>query len=369
MGEHRYIGTNIARPDAAAKTTGRAQYIHDLSRPGMLVGKIKFSDHAHARIRSIDVSKAERLQGVRAVLTAHNTPEIRIGFLRDNPVLKGDKVRQFRDEVAAVAAVDADVAAEAVELIRVEYEPLPGVYSAAEAMEPDAPLVHEVDPTGRPRTDNRLPLEFRHLSGDLQAGLRAAKHVVEGEFSTPVVQQSCMGTAGCVAELDDRGNLTMWAKTQIPFLAQRDFNRALELMGLPGRNARVIVPVLGGAFGTGLDTHVYEYVAMLLAQRSGRPVKILYSREEEFSNLSPRQSARTRVTQGCDAEGRLTFRKLEVQQDNGAYTSWGATFPTVMMLPATSMYRVPNVSFDAQLVYTNNTYCQAMRGYGNPEVE
>ena len=177
-----------------------------------------------------------------------------------------------------------------------------------------------------------------------------------------------MGTAGCIAELDDRGNLTMWAKTQIPFLAQRDFNRALEAIGLSGRNSRVIVPVLGGGFGSGLDTHAYEYIAILLAQRTGRPVKILYTREEEFANLSPRQCAVVQVAQGCDENGKLTFREVEVLQDNGAYTSWGATYPSVMMMPATSLYRVPSVRFDARIVYTNNTYCQAMRGYGNPEV-
>ena len=165
-----------------------------------------------------------------------------------------------------------------------------------------------------------------------------------------------------------RGNLTIWAKTQIPFLAQRDFNRALEAMGLRGRNSTVIVPTLGGGFGTGLDTHAYEHIAILLAWQTGRPVKIVYDREEEFAYLSPRQSSRTHIVQGCDDGGRLTFRLVEVLLDNGAYASWGATYPSVMMLPATSLYRVANVVFDAKLVYTNNTYCQAMRGYGNPEV-
>ena len=363
-----YIGRETSRPDAPDKAAGRALYIHDLSRPGMLWGKIKFSDHAHARIKRIDASRAERLPGVRAVLTAYNTPTVRIGFLQDNFVLKRDKVRQFRDEVAAVAAIDPDVAAEAVSLIDVEYEPLPGVFSPEEALRENAPLVHEVDPRGKPRTSNRLPLRFHHESGDLDAGRKAARFTAEGEFSTPWVQQCCMGTAGCIAELDLCGNLTIWAKTQIPFLAQRDFNRALADIGLAGRNARVIVPTLGGGFGTGLDTHAYEYIAILLAWRTGRPVKIVYTRDEEFACLSPRQSARVRVAQGCDAEGKLTFRRVQVLQDNGAYTSWGATYPSVMMIPATSLYRVPNVWFDAELVYTNNTYSQAMRGYGNPEV-
>ncbi len=368
MTDFRYIGKQRARPEAGDKAAGRAHYIHDLIRPGMLYGKVKFSDHPHAKILNIDISRAERLPGVRAVVTARDTPEIRFGLLRDNTALKKGKVCQYRDEVAAVAAIDQDVAAEAVELIEVEYEPLPAVFDPHEALGPDAPLVHETDPRGQPRADNRLPLSYHHESGDLEAGVRAASHTAEGTYTTPWIQQSCMGTAGCIAEFDLNHNLTIRAKTQIPFLAQRDFNRALSAMGLKGRNARVIVPALGGGFGTGLDTHAYEYIAILLAHRTGRPVKIVYSREEEFSCLSPRQSSEVRISQGCDAAGRLTFRRVEVLLDNGAYTSWGATYPTVMLLPATSLYRVPSVYFDAQLVYTNNTYSQAMRGYGNPEL-
>jgi xanthine dehydrogenase molybdenum-binding subunit len=367
MSDLRFIGKEARRPEAPDKATGRAVYIHDLERPGMLHGKIKFSAHANARILRIDTSRAERMRGVRAVITAYDTPEIRMGFLRDNFALKRDRVRQFRDEIAAVAAVDPDTAAEAVERIEVEYEPLPGVFSPEEALAEGAPLVHETDAAGRPVSTNLMPIRFSHLSGDPDAGRRASKHVAEGVYSTPRIQQSCMGTAGCIAEFDAAGNLTMWAKTQIPFLAQRDFRRALAAMGLEGRNARVIVPCMGGGFGTGLDTHCYEYIAILLAHRAGKPVKILHDREEEFARLSPRQSCTVRIAQGCDGSGRLTFREVEVTQDNGAYASWGTTYPSVMLLPVTSLYRVENVRFSAKLVYTNNTYCQAMRGYGNPE--
>ncbi|MGD2245921.1 MAG: xanthine dehydrogenase family protein molybdopterin-binding subunit [Candidatus Aminicenantes bacterium] len=367
MTDFHHIGKKASRPDGPDKAAGKAHYIHDLQRPGMLYGKIKFSDHPHARIKHIDTSKAERLTGVRTVITANNTPEIRIGFLRDNFALKKDKVRQYRDEVAAVAATDPETAKEAVDLIQVEYEPLQGIFCPHEAMKGGSPLIHETDAQGRPRTDNSVPLKFHHESGDLEAGQREAKYSVEGEFSTPMVQQCCMGTAGCIAEFDMNNNLTIWAKTQIPFLAQRDFNRALSDMGLPGKNTRVIVPTLGGGFGSGLDTHAYEYIAILLAFKTGCPVKIVYTRTEEFANLSPRQSSTTQIIQGCDQNGKLTFRQVEVLQDNGAYTSWGATYPSVMMMPATSLYRVSNVYFNARLVYTNNTYCQAMRGYGNPE--
>jgi xanthine dehydrogenase molybdenum-binding subunit len=334
----------------------------------MLYGKIKFSAHAHARILHIETSKAEKLPGVVAVVTAYNTPEMRFGFLRDNFVLKKDKVRQFRDEVAAVAAISPEIAEEALRLIEVSYEPLPGIFSPEEARQENAILIHELDPQGQPRKDNKVPVLFHHASGDMDAGKRAARHIVSGEFSTPLIQQSCMGTAGSIAEFDMNDNLTIWTKTQIPFLAQRDFINFLPCLGLNDKNVRVIVPTLGGAFGSGLDTHAYEYIAILLAHRTGRAIKIVYEREEEFAYLSPRQSSQIKITQGCDANGRLTFREVEIVQDNGAYTSWGATFPSVMMLPATSLYRVPNVYFHADLYYTNNTYAQAMRGYGNPEL-
>jgi CO/xanthine dehydrogenase Mo-binding subunit len=367
MTQYNYIGTEVPRPDAPNKAAGKALYIHDLTRPGMLYGKIKFSDYAHARITHIDTSKAERLPGVHAVITGYNTPEIRIGFIRDNFVLKRDKVRQFRDEVAAVAAIDPDIAEEAIDLIVVEYEELPAVFSPEEALREDAPLVHELDVKGRPRSDNLVPVPWKFVAGDVEKAKQEAAYIAEDHFQTPLIQQSCLGTAGCIAEFDLQTNLLIHTKTQIPFLAQNDFNRALAAMGLKGKNTRVILPTLGGAFGTGLDTHSYEYIAILLAYKTGRPVKIVFTREEEFTALSPRQPSKSHILQGCDREGRLTFREVRMVLDNGAYTSWGATTPSVMMLPISSLYRVPNIFYETEIVYTNNTYCQAMRGYGNPQ--
>jgi xanthine dehydrogenase molybdenum-binding subunit len=367
MTEYSFIGSESPRPDAPDKVAGRALYIHDLARPGMLYGKIKFSEYAHARIRHIDISAAERLPGVRGVITGYNAPEIRFGFIKDNVALKRDKVRQNRDEVAAVAAIDPEIAEEAVDLIRVDYEELPAVFTPEEALKEGAPLIHDLDAKGRPKGDNLVPVPWKFGAGNVKRAKADAAYVAEGHFETPPVQQSCMGTAGCIAEFDLQNNLMIHTKTQIPFLAQNDFNRALAAMGLKGKNTRVIVPAVGGAFGTGLDTHGYEYIAILLAFKTGRPVKIVLNREEEFISLSPRQPTKTSIVQGCDREYRLTFREVKMTLDNGAYTSWGATTPSVMMLPISSLYRVPNVSYETMIVYTNNTYCQAMRGYGNPQ--
>jgi len=269
--------------------------------------------------------------------------------------------------VAAVAATDPDIAQEAVDLITVEYEELPGVFTPEEALEESAPLVHEVDPRGKPRKDNLIQLPWKWSEGDVEKAKEESAFSVEDNYQTQLIQQTCMGTAGCIAEFDLQSNLIIHSKTQIPYLAQNDFNQALVAMGLKGKNTRVIVPYLGGSFGTGLDTHGYEYITILLAYRTGRPVKILLNRVEEFSNLSPRQPSKTHIIQGCDKEGRLTFREVNMVLDNGAYISWGATTPTVMLMPISTLYHVPNFFYNAKIVYTNNTYCQAMRGYGNPQ--
>ena len=190
---------------------------------------------------------------------------------------------------------------------------------------------------------------------------------MEGSYSTQWVTHCCMGTSGCIAQFDSTKNLTMYSNTQIPSLAQKDFMEALGVFGLKGKRVRVIQTTIGGGFGSKLDTYAYEYIAILLAMAARRPVKIVFTREEEFLATSPRQPTITRISQGCTKEGKLLFRDMEMILDNGAYTSWGATTPSVMMMPISSLYKVPNIKYIAKCVYTNNTYSQAMRGYGNPQ--
>ncbi len=367
MSEPCYVGKPLPRVDAQEKVTGRAVYINDLKRPGMLHGKILYSRYPHARIKNIDVSKAMALPGVHAVITGEDIPEIPLGFMQDNRPLKKGKVRSLRDEVAAVAAVDPDTAAEALELIEVEYDPLPAVFDPHEALAEDAPLIHEVDPRGKPRQGNKLSFKWKFHAGDLEQGKKQAAYVASDEFRTTWVSHCCLGTSGVIAEFDLNKNLTMFSITQIPYLAQNDYRRAMKALGLGDKNVRIRCQTIGGGFGSKLDTHCYEFIAILLAHHTGRPVKIQFSREEEFLAQATRQPSITRISQGCDREGRLTFREVTMLLDNGAYTSWGATTPSVMMIPISSLYRVPNVSYLAEMVYTNNIYAQAFRGYGNPQ--
>ncbi|MDQ1335081.1 MAG: hypothetical protein QG552_2031 [Thermodesulfobacteriota bacterium] len=367
MPDHLFVGKSIPRTIEADKVTGKAVYINDLKRPGMLYGKILYSSHAHARIKSIDTSMAKQLQGVRAVLTGQDIPDVRVGFLKDQTVLKKDVVRQFRDEVAAVAAISPEIAEEAVSLIKVEYEKLPAVFDPFEAMKEGAPLVHETDARGRPLKSNILPLPWKFAVGDMEQARKDAAYIAKDTVSTTWVNQCCMGTSGCIAEFDQNNNLTLYDQTNVIFGHIGRISEYFERIGLAGKKIRVVNPVVGGSFGTKLDTDIYEFIAIQLALNTRKPVKILFDREEEFCALPPRQPAVFTIEQGCDKEGRLIFRHCEAILDNGAYTSWGATTPSVMIMPMSSLYRVPNVYFKATCVYTNNIYAQAMRGYGNPQ--
>ncbi len=362
MNDLRVVGKAIPKLDAYDKAVGKSMYIQDIKVPGMLCGKILYSKHAHAKIVNIDISKALKLPGVKVVLTGDDVPaKMRMGFYKDNPPLKSGKVISFRDEIAAVAADSSETAKEALKLIKVEYEPLKPIFDPEEAIKEDAPIIHEE------HKSNVLKLPWKLHYGDVEAAEKEAAFTVSDRFTTTWVTHCCMGTSGAMAEFDVNNNLTIYSNTQIPSLAQKDFIEALSAMGLNNKKVRVIKPCIGGAFGSKLDTYAYEHIAILLAYHARKPVKILFDREEEFIATSTRQPAIIDIKQGCDKNGRLLFRDISMILDNGAYTSWGATTPSVMMMPVTSLYRVPNVRYKAKCVYTNNTYAQAMRGYGNPQ--
>jgi 4-hydroxybenzoyl-CoA reductase alpha subunit len=353
------VGKPTAKLDAPSKVTGQAIYGHDMRLPRMLYGSILRSEYPHARILNIDTSKAKTLPGVRAVLTAEDIPEIKIGWARDHPVLKAGKVRSIRDEIAAVAAVDEETAREALELIRVEYEPLPGVFDPEEAMKPGAPVIHAEAPNN---VQEKMRQSYHH--GDVQKGFAESDVVIEDRFRLPFVAHCCMGTSFCLASFNPSGDLTVWSSTQMPFLYQRDLSTAL---GIPAHKIRVIKTTIGGAFGSKLDMYPFEPICILLAKETGCPVRIAFSREEEFVASPTRQPVICDIKSGARSDGTLTARQVSMILDNGAYSSWGATTPLVMMLTVSSLYRVPNVKYDVVVAYTNNPYSGAMRGYGNPQ--
>ena len=352
------IGTNVSKIDAIDKVTGKAVYGHDLKVPGMLHGKILRSRYPHALIRRIDTSKAEKLPGVVSVITAKNTACLPIGFMKDHPVLKGDKVRSLRDEIAAVAAVSEEAAEEACRLISVTYEPLPAVFDPFDAMKSDAPQIHAYAPR------NRVPHKYEFATGNADKVLDKSEFLVEGTYRTSYVTHCCMEPSFALASFDGNGKLTMWSTTQIPYLMQNLLSRCLAI---PGHDIRILQTAIGGAFGSKLDVYPYEVIAALLARASNRPVRILYTREEEFACAPTRQPMVIRMVTGCDKEGLLTARKCEATLDAGAYTSWGVTTPHIMLIGISSLYKVQNIYFRARSIYTNNPYAGAFRGYGNPQ--
>jgi xanthine dehydrogenase molybdenum-binding subunit len=358
------IGQRLPKLDAPDKATGRTVYGHDVRLPGLLHGRILYSGYPHARLLSVDVSRALRLPGVKAIVTAADNPRVgaglvpaRFGYGKDNTPLKGDVVRSLRDEVAAVAAVEPDIAAEALELIQVEYEPLPAVFDAESALKDDAPLIHA-------ERRSNLFTRYRYSHGDLDAGERESHVVLEADYELPYVAHAAMETSVVVASFDHHGHLTLYSTTQIPFLLQRDLAEAL---GLEGSDIRIIQTAIGGAFGRGLDIYPYEPIAALLARKAGKPVRLSFSRHEEFLAAPLRQPANVHVRAGATRDGLVTFRDVYALLDIGAYVSWGSVTPLVMMETTASLYRVPHVRFSADCVYTNNPITGAVRGYGNPQ--
>jgi CO/xanthine dehydrogenase Mo-binding subunit len=373
MPEGSLIGRRIPKKDAPEKASGKTRYIHDINLSGQLHAKILRSAHVHARIKSIDTRAARTMPGVHAVITAADIVDQRpIGVAKDHLPLKRDRVRSLRDEIAAVAAETEEIAEQALRLIKVDYEPLPIVASAEEAMKPGAPLLHEEDlvvpgPDGKLLVAHKASLDntamvFSYNQGDLAKGEAEADAVVEDVFQLHYVTHCCMGVSGVIAEFDASENLILYSNTQVPFLHKREF---AELLGMDPGRIRIIQPPIGGGFGSKLDIYPFEPIAIFLARITKRPVKLVYSREEEFIASPTRQPVLLKLRSGCTRDGILTFRDVETVHDNGAYTSWGATTPFVMMQTISSLYRVPHCNYRTRAVYSNNPYAGSFRGYGN----
>ena len=352
------IGKTVPKRDGAEKVTGRTRYLHDLVLPRLAHGKILRARYPHARIVRIDTSRARALPGVLAVLTGDDVEPQPFGFAKDQVALKRRKVRCIRDEVAAVAAETPEIAEGALALIDVEYEELAAVFDPRAALEPGAPLVHEELGT------NAHHLQYQFTRGDVDRAFAEAAAVVEDTYTLNFVTPACLGTMVAIADWDAADALTMWSTTQVPFLYQRDLAAAL---GITGDRVRVLQPPIGGNFGRGLDLYPIDVIAALLARRVRRPVKIEFDRVEEFIACPTREPCAIRLRTAADRDGRLLARAAHVMIDNGAYTSWGSTTPSVMLSTVAGLYRVPNVRFDTTIVYTNNPYSGSMRGYGNPE--
>jgi CO/xanthine dehydrogenase Mo-binding subunit len=351
------VRKSVHRRDSLPQVLGQLKYIDDLSFSGVLYAKILRSSHSHARILSVDTREADAMPGVAATLTAREIPVNSFGpSLKDQPVLAGDKVRHRGDGVAAVAAVSEQVAEEALARIKVEYELLAAVYDPLEAMSEDAPKVH--DPNGN------VCIHQRIRKGDVEKALAAAPLVVEERYTTQMVEHAHMEPHAAVALWDAQQRLTVWTSVGRISLARTDLARVLSL---PVNRIRVVSTQVGGNFG-GKNEITMEPVLALLAWKTGRPVKGVYSRRDEFVSSTTRHPFVMDYTTGVSESGRILARKVRIVADAGAYCSWSETTLAKATILSAGPYKVDHFAAEGYAVYTNKTVTGAMRGFGAPQM-
>jgi 4-hydroxybenzoyl-CoA reductase subunit alpha len=355
--DFQVLGTRARRVDAHDKVTGRAVYTDDLRRPGMLHGALVQSPVPHARVVSVDASRARRLPGVRAVLTSADVPSLRFGVSParyDENVLAVDKVRYVGDEVAAIAATDLETALEAASLVRVEYEELEPVLDVRAALAEGAPQVHDLYP-------GNVSGEVHQHFGDVEAARREADAVRTDEFTTKMQNGAFLEPQCALAEFDPTGRLVLWSSTQAPHYVQRTLAMVL---GLPVHRVRVAKPYVGGGFGPKASASSMEILTCLLARAAGRPVKTAFSREQVFLHGRARHAFHHRMTTGIRRDGTLVFLEHEATLDGGAYSSFGIATVYYAGSLLGGPYRLPNMKYDGVRVVTNKPACGAQRGHG-----
>ncbi len=353
---YRYIGQSIPRMDALDKVTGRELYPGDLSRPGMLHMKVVFAGRPHARIVRLDTRRALAEPGVVAVLTAADVPVNEYGLaINDQPVLCGDVVRFEGDQVAAVIAETEEAAARGRDLVEVVYEDLPVVSDARAAMQPGSPLVHP----GSPRN---ILEHFPIRKGSVEAGFRQADVIVSGCYALPMQEHAFLQPEAGLAYMDG-DQVVVETAGQATHHDQRQIAHAL---GLPLERVRVIYRAIGGAFGGREDISV-QIILALAACKTGRPVKIVWSREESIRGHHKRHQMTIAARWGATCEGRLVAAQVELIADAGAYAYTSTMVLGQAVLTCTGVYDIPNVWVDGYMVYTNNIPGGAFRGFGSPQ--
>ena len=349
------IGKSLPRVDSVPKVTGEAKYTGDLVLPRMLFGKILRSPHPHARILGIDTSRARRLAGVKAVITGRDTGRVEYGnVLPDEHALAVDKVRFIGDAVAAVAAADEETAAEAIDLIKVEYEELPAVFDPEEAMKPGAPVIHEQFP-------NNVSARPGYVWGDVEKGFRESDYIWEDTFRTQPVTHCAMEPHAALAVCDSSGRATLWASTQSPYAVR--FNIA-KVLGMPLSDVRVIKPHVGAGFGGKRETFDLHFCAVLLSKLTGRPVRIVYTPEEQFVAGRHRHPLTMRLKVGVKRDGTLMAKEWVAIADGGAYNSTGPAIINAAGSQVGTLYRVASAKYTGYHVYTNKPVSGAFRGFG-----
>jgi CO/xanthine dehydrogenase Mo-binding subunit len=365
--QFKVIGTRVRRPDGIDKVTGRAKYGADAFAPGQLIGLVLRSPHAHARIKKIDTSKAERLPGVKAIITSADLPDLTGGDRGMRDILENCMARKKAlydgHAVAAVAAVDAHIAREALKLIKVDYEVLPHVTDVDEALKPNAPLIHDdvftdgIEPTPTKPSNFCKQAEYGH--GDVEAGFRDADVVISKSYKTEQTHQGYIEPHSCLANVSPDGSAELWVCTQGHFVYR---NTCAALLGMDANKLRVTASEIGGGFGG--KTHVWaEPVALALSRKANRPVKLTMTRDEVFRATGPTSSSSIDVKIGTKRDGTITAAFAELRYQGGAFTANWAEFGAMTAFACYDLKNVKTISKDA---IVNRPKCAAYRAPSAP---
>lgn len=357
MPEFDVVGKQMAAVGSREVVTGKAAYSPDLEFPNMLVGKLLYSPHACARILEIDVGKARAIPGVAAVITAKDIPgeNSYLYWYSDQPLLVEDQVRYQGDAIAAVAAESEEIALAALDAIEVKYDPIEGVFDPEKAMLPGAKRVW-------PEKEN-LHSHYVDEWGDIKAGFDQADVIIENTYQTSYEEHAMLETESAVAHMDNDGTVVVYASAQAP---HRDRIQIARALGLPEAMVREITPHIGGAFGAKDEANIQIHAA-LLAYKTGRPVRIVKSREESIRTHVKRHPAKIRYRTGATKDGKLTAVHMVAIGDTGPYVNAGEEVMMVMAAYGVGPYYVPNAKSEASTVLTNNPIGGAFRGFGVPQ--
>jgi 4-hydroxybenzoyl-CoA reductase alpha subunit len=357
MSDYNVINSRARRLDTPDKATGRAVFVDDISKPGMLFGALLQSPFAHANILGIDTSAAEKLPGVKCVVTAKEaglTPYGVSPARYDETLFCHEKVRYVGDEIAAVAAVDIETAEKAVKLINVTYEELPAVFTIEDAMAEGAPQLHEKFP-------GNVCAEVHQEFGDVASAFKQCDLIKTTTVKSKRQDGGFIETQGCIAEFDLAGNLTLTSSTQVPHYVQRT---VAMVLGLDVGKVRVIKPYVGAGFGIKAAANPMELACCLLAMKTGRPVKMNYSREQVFMYGRARHGFTHKLTIGVKKDGTLMALEHEAYLDGGAYSSFGIATVYYSGSLLSGPYKLPNMKYDGYRIYNNKPACGAQRGHG-----
>ncbi len=366
------VGDSVPRVDAHEKVTGAAIFADDIQfGPGMLYARIVRSPHPHALIKSINVEKAQKLPGVKAVVTGEEFPGLTGLYLSDRYIFARDRVRYVGDPVAGVAAISEEIAEQAVELIEVEYEVLQPVLDPEFGASPEAPLLHpdlgtyEVPNFIFPQPGTNVSNHFKIRKGDVDSAWSQCAAIVERKYRIPHVQHVPIEPHVAVAKVDEKGKITLWGSSQSPF-AQR--NLIAKALHVSQSDVQVIAPYVGGGFGCKAGLSMEALTVCIASKVPGRPVKLRLTREEEFFTAFVRQGVVAHFKMGCDKNGQLIAAENKYYWDAGAYTEYGVNITRASGYSGSGPYLVPNLKIDSRCVYTNHPVGGPMRGFGMPEM-